>query len=202
MALPLLPHTDGPAPCRDPGAARLVDGPAPRQDPKPAPDGTVVELTPDGAWSWFSEPRAFCVGDTLVAAWVTSDGRLQTGVCGLETLETGFFDVVTEFESDDHSHPILVRTRDGRYSAFYSIHAGASTFMMYRVTLEPHDMSEWSTPRDIETNTPGFGGVTYPNPVSARRSADTLLVFWRGANWNPTFTTINYDSERARVGVR
>ncbi|MFH1502748.1 MAG: BNR-4 repeat-containing protein [Candidatus Eisenbacteria bacterium] len=154
---------------------------------------SVVELTPDGAWSWFSEPRAFCVGETLVAGWVTSAGRLQAGTCDLGTHRVSVFDVVPEFDGDDHSHPVLVRTSDGRYSAFYSIHAGASTYLKYRVTARPFDLSSWYGEREIATNTPGFGGATYPNPVPLSGAVDTLLVFWRGGNWNPTCVRVSYD---------
>lgn len=166
----------------------------------PGPTELRIELTSDGAWSWFSDPRASCRGDTLVAAWVTGDGRLQAGTCDLDTGGVSLFDVVPDFEGDDHSHPILWRTSDGRYSAFYSIHAGASTFLMYRVTTRPGDLSSWSPERTVGTNTPGFGGATYPNLIPLHGASDTLLAFWRGGNWNPTCTRLWYDGGRAVWG--
>ncbi len=157
--------------------------------------GSTFELAADGAWSWFSGPRAFCQGDTVVAAWVTSDGRLQAGRCDLRTGLVSLCDVVPDFERDDHSHPVLVRTSDGRYTAFYSIHAGASTFLMYRVATGPSEMHSWLDERKIGANTPGFGGVTYPNLIPFHGASDTLLAFWRGGNWNPTCATLTYDAQ-------
>ena len=37
----------------------------------------------------------------------------------------------------------------------------------------------------VPTNVPGGLGYTYPNPVQLR---DKLWLFWRGGDWNPTFS--------------
>src|SRR5262245_58452168 len=39
--------------------------------------GSTYQLTPDGAWTWFNDPRALVAGNRLVTGWVTSSGFIQ-----------------------------------------------------------------------------------------------------------------------------
>jgi hypothetical protein len=49
----------------------------------------------------------------------------------------------------------------------------------------------------LKTNTPGFGGATYPTLIGLHGEADTLLAIWRGGNWNPTCSMLEYDEAGA-----
>ncbi len=87
---------------------------------------------------------------------------------------------------DDHNNPSLHVRPDGRLMAFYS-RAGRKT-MRYRVSSRPEDITSWGRERTVPTNTSGPKGYTYPNPVQLGES-NRLWLFWRGGNWQPTFST-------------
>jgi hypothetical protein len=58
--------------------------------------------------------------------------------------------------------------------------------MRYRVARWRYSLAGGFGPvRKVGTNTPGGLGCTYPNPV---RSGRKLFLFWRGGDWNPTFS--------------
>ena len=42
----------------------------------------------------------------------------------------------------------------------------------------------------MPTNTPGIRGYTYPNPIRLE-AEDRTYLFWRGGNYNPTFSIQN-----------
>jgi hypothetical protein len=57
----------------------------------------------------------------------------------------------------------------------------------------------------VPTNTPGTWGYTYPNPVQLSAEGDRLWLFWRGGNFNPTFSTsddeVHWTPARTLVSV-
>ena len=57
--------------------------------------------------------------------------------------------------------------------------------MRYRTSLHPYSIAEFGKVHTVDTNVPGGLGYTYPNPIQQR---DKLWLFWRGGNWNPTFS--------------
>ena len=92
---------------------------------------------------------------------------------------------------DDHNNPSLVFRRDGHIVVFFSPHSGRHlprdqiSRMRYRTSLHPYSIAEFGKVHTVDTNVPGGLGYTYPNPIQQR---DKLWLFWRGGNWNPTFS--------------
>jgi hypothetical protein len=104
-----------------------------------------------------------------------------TGAIHLDTLHAGF-------ERDDHDNPALAFLPDGRLMAFYSRHSQGD--MHLRVTTQPEDLLAWTPERCLGFlgEAQGYRGVTYQNPAILRDERDTLYLFWRGADWQPTFS--------------
>jgi hypothetical protein len=163
--------------------ALLVALPCPRAG---AADSVVV--TDDGAWCWFSDPRALRLGNDISAGWMTADGSVQVGRLDVSTGATEIATLAAEFERDDHDHPALLALPDGRIAAFYANHGKGDLHL--RTTLRPGEIAAWSPDRTLGFNdrSRGSRGVTYANPFLLRDEADALYLFWRGSDYKPTFS--------------
>ena len=152
------------------------------------PDGGFATFTSDGAWCWFSDPRAIYRYGKIFAGWMTSDGSVQIGAM---TAATGAVQIVTlapRFEADDHDSPSLLFLPDGRLAVFYSKHSNARGDMHLRTTSKPEDISEWSPDRELGFLVARGRGVTYSNPAMLSDEGNAIYVFWRGGDWKPTFS--------------
>ena len=142
-----------------------------------------------GGWSWFGDPRAIAIGDDVYIGWITSAGNVEVGRISLQSGDMSQARLHETLPSDDHSNPSLTTLPDGRLVAFYSPHSGRltrNTKMWFRVGVNPGGVNEWGRERTVPVNSPGSLGYTYPNPVWL---GSRLYLFWRGGNWEPTFST-------------
>jgi len=158
--------------------------------------GATCELTPDGAWCWYSAPRAICHNGTVYTGWVTREGHIQVAEHDLFSGVTS--DPVTlwpRFEADDHDHPVMHVTSDGRLTAFYSKHAMAYTRTQYHVSVNPWDITSWQERQSTHVNTMGSAGATYANPITMPGETDRVFLFWRGGNYQPNYTIGTYTPE-------
>ena len=138
----------------------------------------VDTVTTDGAWCWFSDPRAVYhegtkkqtytgyvtrQGDVVVAAYDHSTGTWQEHV------------IHPGFEADDHDNPALMVRKDGRLMVCYSGHSHGPMYCV--VSKQPGEITAW---RPAVT----FGEkVTYAVPLAC---GDSTLLFYRGIGWHPT----------------
>lgn len=145
-------------------------------------------FTPDGAWCWFSDPRAVYRDGRIIAGWVTADGSIQVGARSLAGGELTVATLAPQFERDDHDHPTLVFLPDGRLSAFYSRHSKGDMFLA--TTVRPGDFTAWSPSRELGFLDPARGprGITYANPFVLSAEDHAFWVFWRGSDFKPTFS--------------
>ena len=154
---------------------------------------SVTTLTDDGAWSWFSDPRAIFDGSELVTGWITKDGVIETASYDIATDESHVATLEPVWEDDDHDHPAMLKLSDGRYAAFYCWHAVALTFPTYKVSDQPGDIETWSERQIVPKNASGGAGATYANPLPVPGQRDRYHLFWRGADWKPGTSTGTYD---------
>lgn len=158
--------------------------------------GVTHEFTPDGAWCWYSAPRAIYHNDTVYTGWVTRDGDIQVAEHGLFSGVTS--EPVTlwpQFEADDHVHPVMHVTSDGRLTAFYSKHAMAYTRTQFHISINPWDITSWHERQSTNVNTIGSAGATYANPITMPGESDKVLLFWRGGNYKPNYSIGTYTPE-------
>lgn len=143
-------------------------------------------FTPDGAWCWFSDPRAVYRKGTIYAGWMTSDGSVQIGAMDAASGSVRITTLAEKFEVDDHDNPALLFLPDGRLAAFYSLHAKGD--MRMRVAKQAEDIREWTPERSLGFEGTGSQGVTYANPVLLGEENNTIYLFWRGSDFKPAFS--------------
>jgi PKD repeat protein len=142
----------------------------------------------DGAWSWFGDPRAVTYTGAhtrTYVGWVDPDGDIMVSSFDHATRQRVTAVLAARLNRDDHAAPAIQVRPDGRLVVFYSRHVGPA--MHYRVSSRPEDVTSWEAPQTAPVNTPGVRGYTYPNPVRLEAEDQTYL-FWRGGNYNPTFS--------------
>lgn len=142
-----------------------------------------------GAWSYFGDARSVAHGKDVFTGWISRGGDVWVAQTDTETRKTAKRKIYANLGRDDHNNPSLIFWR-GRLMAFFSEHSGVTigkgAQMRYRVAKGRHTITEGFGPvRKVPTNTPGGLGYTYPNPV---RAGGRLFLFWRGGDWNPTFS--------------
>jgi hypothetical protein len=140
----------------------------------------------DGAWSWFGDPRAVTHDGRTYVGWVDREGDIKVSSYEHATGERITAVLQARLNQDDHANPSIHVRPDGRLVIFYSRHVGPA--MHYRVSSQPGDVTSWEAPQTIPTNSPGIRGYTYPNPIRIE-GEDRTYLFWRGGNYNPTFST-------------
>ncbi len=145
-----------------------------------------ADFVADGAWCWFSDPRAVYAQGRIFAGWIAADGSVQIGARDVSSGATRITTLAEKFEADDHDNPALLILPDGRLAAFYSRHA--SSDMHFRATARPGDIGEWTPDRMLGFQGGGRRGVTYANPVMLAAENDAIYVFWRGSDFKPTFS--------------
>jgi hypothetical protein len=150
------------------------------------------EFSSDGAWCWFGDPRGLRfrgIHDRVYAGWVDSEGSIVVSSLDLETGERIEEAVQPEFNRDDHANPSLMVLPDGTLVVFYTSHGSdVSDAMYYRLSEWPEEITAWSEPHEISTNTEGPRGHTYPNPVRLSEEGGRIYLFWRGGNFKPSFS--------------
>lgn len=152
-----------------------------------------VSLTDDGAWCWFSDPRAVSLNGIIYAGWVTSDGSVMVASYNPETGEVQQSNLYPQFNKDDHANPSLLILPDNRIMVFFTAHSspgrGETTQAMHYVTsLHPEDITQWEAPQQITGNSAGNRGFCYTNPIMLSEENNRIYLFWRGGNFKPTFS--------------
>ena len=144
-------------------------------------------MSDDGAWCWFSDPRALARDGKTYAGWMTADGSVQIGAFDSKTGAKQVATLHAKYQADDHDNPSLIFMPDGRLMAFYCKHGPDD--MRLRVTEKPGDISSWTPERGL-----GFmpgrqqgSGITYQNHAFLSDENNALYLFWRGTNWKPNF---------------
>jgi hypothetical protein len=143
-----------------------------------------------GAWSYFGDPRAIHHDGHTFTGWISTTGNVWVAdhVPGRPLKKQLIYKGLGR---DDHNNPSLVFRRDGHIVVFFSPHSGRHlpehqvSRMRYRISLNPYGIGEFGPVHTVDTNVPGGLGYTYPNPIQQR---DNLWLFWRGGDWNPTFS--------------
>ncbi|OPZ17483.1 MAG: hypothetical protein BWZ10_01196 [candidate division BRC1 bacterium ADurb.BinA364] len=149
-------------------------------------------LAEDGAWCWFSDPRAvFHSGERqrVYAGWVDSRGSVMAGALDLASGRIETFVLHEQLQKDDHCNPSLMALPDGRLMAFYSKHGGGPDQpILARAMESPEDMASWGTERQLRLNeNPEYPAehsrsYCYTNPLFLSGEAENgnLYLFWRG----------------------
>ena len=151
-------------------------------------------LTPDGAWCWFSDPRAiYFEGEhqRTYAGWISSIGDITVAYHDHQTGKISTFVLHEKFEVDDHDHPVLQISKEGYLTVYFSKHGPPFPIQCYR-SSNPEDITAWEEPMVLKLNDmEAYAGMrdsyTYQHPVYLS-DEDRYFLFWRGADLKPNYS--------------
>ena len=89
----------------------------------------IQYLTNDGAWCWFSDPRAVYVDNRIYTGWVKSDGTIEAAILDLDSGKINFSELYFKLEKDDHDNPAFTVTKSGDIIAMYTRHSKKDLFI-------------------------------------------------------------------------
>jgi hypothetical protein len=141
------------------------------------PGAQFPNITADGIWTWYGEPKAIYFKGPLhertYVSWITRYGDDAIASYDHATKAIQTFTLHPALQADDHDHPSIHVRPDGVVLAFYSRHSDGS--MMYRMSNNPEDVTSWATEKIIA------GSCTYPNVMGLSAENNKIYVFRRGS---------------------
>lgn len=147
----------------------------------------LAVVVPDGAWTWFNDPRALFHNGRLYVGYVrANDGRTALTCYDPRTGVATLLWTSTRAQCDDHNNPGLLALGDGRLLAIYARHGTDASFT-YRLSLSTNPVApaDWAAERTWSSP----ARVTYSNPHQLSAEGGRSYNFLRNLNLNPTFTT-------------
>lgn len=146
------------------------------------------KITQDGAWCWFSDPRAIYVDDKMIGGFVDKEGSIWAFSYDPATQEKKQYKLHDKLDYDDHANPSVMQLPDKRVVIFFSAHGGTKNSpIYYAVSRRPADITAWEEIRSIEPKMEGNLGVCYTNPAMLSAENNRTYIFFRGRNFKPTF---------------
>jgi len=159
---------------------------------------TPFVLNPDGAWCWFQDERAIVYDGKLTAASMKRHGDLQVTTWDYRKGSVSTFTLRRDFGADDHNVAALLLRNDGRLMAFYTMH-GREARMYWRQTTMPRQADHWDPEAGFDAGV--RDKFTYANPFQLRGEANRIYLFWRGIDWNPTWSCSDDGGMSWRTGA-
>ena len=144
-------------------------------------------ITRDGAWCWFSDPRAIYVDDKMFGGFVDKEGSIWAFCYDPSTCQSKQYKLVNKLDYDDHANPSIMALSDQRLVLFFSAHGGTKNSpIYYAVSKYPSDISSWEEVQEINPEMEGSLGVCYTNPVMLSDENNRVYLFFRGRDFKPT----------------
>jgi len=152
----------------------------------------VIEtLTNDGAWCWFSNPRAIYYNDEkIIIGWVKKDGSVEAASFDLNSGEKQFKILYAQLEFDDHDNPAFTVLPDGNVLAMYTWHSTKKGVIM-NTTTNGNDISSFSNNIEFKPTNEALltrfprETYTYANPYVLSAENNKLFVFGRWTGFKP-----------------
>ena len=144
-------------------------------------------ITRDGAWCWFSDPRAIYVDDKMFCGFVDKEGSIWAFCYDPSTCQSKQYKLFNKLDYDDHANPSIMALSDQRLVLFFSAHGGTKNSpIYYAVSKYPSDISSWEEVQEINPEMEGSLGVCYTNPVMLSDENNRVYLFFRGRDFKPT----------------
>jgi len=155
--------------------------------------GNAQTLTDDGAWCWFSDPRAIYSGNQVITGWVKRDGSVEAASLDLKTGQKTTKVLYPQLEVDDHDNPAFLALADGNILAMYTWHGGkpGKWGVIQNVTSQPGDVTSFSDARVFTPRTDELvkkfvrESYTYANPFSLSAENGRIFCFGRWIGYKP-----------------
>ncbi|MFV0591768.1 MAG: BNR-4 repeat-containing protein [Draconibacterium sp.] len=148
-------------------------------------------LTDDGAWCWFSNPRAIYYNNKkIITGWVKKDGSVEAASIDLNSGEKQYKMLYPQLEFDDHDNPAFTVLPDGNVLAIYTWHSTKKGVIM-NTTTNGSDISSFGEPMDFKPTNEDLlkrfprETYTYANPFVLSAENNKLFVFGRWTGFKP-----------------
>lgn len=161
---------------------------------------TIQTLTDDGAWCWFSDPRAIYTstkkGD-IITGWVTKSGDIVAASFNPKTNKKEQKLLYKELEIDDHDNPAFLELADKSILTQYTWHGGNKTRMgvIQHTTDATGNINTFSDAWVFKPETDDLikkyvrQTYTYANPFSLKQENNKLYSFGRWIGYKPNMIT-------------
>lgn len=146
-------------------------------------------LTEDGAWCWFSDPRAILADDYVFTGWVKADGTVEAARLNTNSQRVRTSELYFRLEKDDHNNPAFVFTQSGKLLAMYTRHSKKDLFINVLENYRTH--FEFGKPQLIhpiskeQLNKFPRETITYANPFRLKAENNILYCFGRWTGFKP-----------------
>lgn len=145
-----------------------------------------VTIAEDGAWCWFSDPRAIYykgIHERTYTGFVTSGGDIMVASRDHRTGDEAKTLIYPRLQSDDHVNPSLLILPDGRLMVFFTRHGGK---VYYTTSEKPEEITSFAAVDSLD-----LGKMAcYTNPVLLKNENNRIYLFFRGGyDWKPSFIT-------------
>lgn len=161
---------------------------------------TIGTITHDGAWCWFSDPRAIYTqqkNGPVITGWVSKSGDVMAASLDLKSGKVTESKLYSRLEIDDHDNPAFLELPDHRILAQYTWHGGSKSSMgvIQNTTAQPLDVSTFSDAVVFKPQTPDLlkkfvrETYAYANPMLLHDEKDKVYSFGRWVGYKPNFMT-------------
>lgn len=147
-------------------------------------------LTKDGAWCWFSDPRAIVIDNEVVTGWVKSNGTIESVKLNLKNNKVTIAELYFMLEQDDHDNPAFVQTGNGDVLAMYTRH-GKKDLFTNRWLKDADPEFSFTSPQFIHTFSKEQLAMfprptmTYANPFRLKDENNRIYCFGRWTGFKP-----------------
>lgn len=176
-----------------------------------AQKSNIGTLTTDGAWCWFSDPRAIYMDkeDQVITGWVKKDGSIEAASLDLKSNEIKSKILFPQLEFDDHDNPAFVVLPDRNILAMYAWHS-TKKGVVYNTTSKPADVTAFGEPVIFKPKTDQLlkdfprETYTYANPYVLEKENNRLYSFGRWIGFKPNMISsddngITWNSQRVII---
>lgn len=167
-----------------------------------SPTGGGYQVTAEGAWCWFADPRALhyenesgSINKTYIG-YIDIHGNIKAMQYDFKNKKQEEVLVRSYFQPDDHNNPTFLVLPDERIMIFYSRHTDEACFY-YRVSKTPGDITTLGEEKVLKTK----HNTTYPSPFILSDDPEHIYLCWRGIGWHPTIAKLSLPDEKDDVSI-
>ena len=163
------------------------------KNPVAKPSEQHAQLTDDGAWCWFSDPRAIYHhsenGIQVIAGWVKTDGTIEAGTIDVKLGAISTKVLYPKLQPDDHNNPAFVENSNGSVLALYTKHGNGMVYQ--NKTDAGGNVLSFSAPKNIDvidsTELASYPNktITYANPFNLKAENNRIYCFGRWTGFKP-----------------
>jgi hypothetical protein len=148
-------------------------------------------LAYDGAWCWFSDPRAiYYSSNEIVTGWVKKDGSVEAASFQINEEKIQLNTIYSKMQKDDHDNPAFAILPDGNIFTMYAWHGGTRG-VISNTTTNGIDVFSFSGNNVFKPKNQNLleefprETYTYANPYVLSGEENKLISFGRWIGFKP-----------------